>query len=368
MTYTERKRKGSIHRTFLVIAVVVCMLEAHDAMPSPPEQDRLIVGTKATAPFVLKDTDGSWSGISVDLWNVIAEELGLEFEFRETDLAGLISGLENGSLDVSIAALTITSERERVIDFTHPFYTTGLGIAVLEKAKRGWMGVLERFLSVDFLEIVLLLVFLLLVIGMLVWWFERRKNPEQFGGGALRGIGSGFWWSAVTMTTVGYGDKAPKTIMGRFLGIVWMFTAIITVSGFTAAITTTLTVSQIESAVNGLQNLHRVRVATVQGSTSDHYLSEQRIAHSYSETPLEGLRALAAGTIDAFVYDAPILRYLAGSELERGIQILPVTLLRQDYGFGLPQGSTLREPINYVLVETIQGPRWEDILSRYLGD
>ena len=74
------------------------------------------------------------------------------------------------------------------------------------------------------------------VVGVVMWLGERRRNQAQFGGTAAHGIGAGLWWSAVTMTTVGYGDKAPVTILGRLLGLVWMFAAIIIISSFTAAI------------------------------------------------------------------------------------------------------------------------------------
>jgi hypothetical protein len=71
----------------------------------------------------------------------------------------------------------------------------------------------------------------------MVWLFERKLNPAHFGGNTLQGIGSGFWFSAVTMTTVGYGDKHPKTTGGRIVSLIWMFTAVILVSLFTATIT-----------------------------------------------------------------------------------------------------------------------------------
>ncbi|WP_320044731.1 ion channel [uncultured Desulfobacter sp.] len=77
-------------------------------------------------------------------------------------------------------------------------------------------------LNCDFLEVIFTLFMLLLLVGFLIWFFEKDKNREQFGGSPFSGIGSGFWWSAVTMTTVGYGDKAPRTVAGRFVGLIWM--------------------------------------------------------------------------------------------------------------------------------------------------
>ena len=328
----------------------------------------MTIGTKATPPFVIKNADASYSGISIDLWRIIADSLHLEYTLVERDLAGLMDGLDDGTLDAAVAAVTITAERELTADFSHPFYSTGLSIAVSPGARRGWLGVLERFLTVRFFQIVILLVLVLLTVGVIVWLLERRRNPEQFGGNSVQGIGSGFWWSAVTMTTVGYGDKAPRTFAGRLVGLVWMFAGIILVSSFTAGITSVLTVSQLESRIRGIEDLPHASVATVAGSTSETFLAANHITARTFPTPREAIGALADGTVDAVVYDAPILRYLANTRHRGKVIVLPERLERQDYGIGLPSGSKLREPINRVLLAVTRGQEWRALVNGYLGD
>ena len=93
------------------------------------ERQPLIVGTKETPPFAIK-RDGEWRGISIDLWRALMGSLGWSYEFRELELAELLEGVEKGSLDAAVGALTITASREGVMDFTHPYYSTGLSIAV----------------------------------------------------------------------------------------------------------------------------------------------------------------------------------------------------------------------------------------------
>ncbi|MFC1783229.1 transporter substrate-binding domain-containing protein, partial [Planctomycetota bacterium] len=181
----------------------------------------MIVGTKQAPPFAIKNPDGTWSGLSIELWREIADELQLRYEIREFDLPGLLNEVKANQVDIGVAALTVTAEREKNFDFTHPFYTTGLGIAILPGQKGRWTGVIGRFITWGFIKIVLSLACLLFIIGVIVWLFERGKNPKQFGGAWWRGLGAGFWWSAVTMTTVGYGDKAPVSLFGRLMAIIW---------------------------------------------------------------------------------------------------------------------------------------------------
>ena len=331
-----------------------------------PER-KLIVGTKESPPFSMKSGSGEWEGISIELWRQIAGELNISFDFQELDLKGLLDGVGNGSLDAAVAALTITSDREKILDFTHPFYTTGLGIAVVTKKGSPWFSVMKRFLSMAFLKVAAALTLLLFGVGFLVWWFEKKKNPQQFGGGPSKGIGSGFWWSAVTMTTVGYGDKAPTTVGGRAVALVWMFAAIIIISSFTAAITSSLTVTQLVSPVNGPQDLPNVRVGAILNTTSASYLQDNHIIFQNYKSTIEGLKAIREDKIDAFVYDAPILRYLVHKDFQGELEILPGTFVRQDYGIALRAGSPLREPINRLLLKKITEPAWQDLLHRYMG-
>jgi len=347
----------------LLLLLISSAAQAHASGTRTP----LIVGTKDAPPFVIKGSDGKWTGISIELWERLAAELKLDYQFKELDLERLLSGVQSNSLDAAVAAITVTSDRERVMDFTHPFYTTGLGIAVSAWGGPPWLAVLRRVLSWQFLTVIGLLALVLMSVGLLVWLFERRKNSEQFGGKAVDGIGSAFWWSAVTMTTVGYGDKAPRTFAGRVVGLIWMFAAIIIISSFTAAITSALTVSQLGSSIRGPSDLPGVRVAAVAGSTGVQYLNQRQINFQEYPDALGALQALAAGRADAVVYDAPILKYLAKEKFADAVSVLPNTFTRQDYAIAVPQGSSLRETLNRVLEREIRSPQWQEVIYHYLG-
>lgn len=330
----------------------------------------LTVAIKEAAPFTIRDSTGDWSGISFELWQRIGDSLGVDYTLVETTLPEMIDGVQAKRYDAGVAALTITADREKRFDFTHTFYTTGLSIAVSRENSGSMLSLLFGIFSIEFLEAVGALAVVLLIFGVLVWLFERRRNPEEFGGSALSGIMSGFWWSAVTMTTVGYGDKSPRTLGGRVLALVWMFMAIIIISSFTAGIASALTLNQLQGKISGPEDLSRrdIRVGTVAKSTSAAWLDRERIGYRPFTTVAEGLEAAAAGRIDAMVYDAPILKYLVKEGHPDALMVLPVTFSRQDYGIALTDGSPHRERIDQVMLSIIRQPQWQDVLHRYLGD
>lgn len=330
---------------------------------------QLRIATRQVPPFAMRGADGQWRGIAIDLWKQAADDLGFTSNFDEADIDEMIAGLQDGRYDAAVAALTMTADREAQIDFLHPYYNAGLGIAVRPVGDVAWLKLLRGLMSVQFFTAIGSLALLLLLVGLVVWYVERRRNPAQFGGNTLQGIGSGFWWSAVTMTTVGYGDKAPTTLAGRLVGLVWMFASIIIISGMTAAIASALTVSQLSRGIAGPEDLPGTRVGTVAGTTSEAYLQDRLInVRLAADSPADALKALAEGQVDAVVYDAPILRYLVNRELEAELEVLPREFEPQNYALAVPPNSELREPLNQLILQRTRERAWQESVKRHLGD
>jgi ABC-type amino acid transport substrate-binding protein len=328
--------------------------------------ESLTVGIRVVPPFVIDQGDGQYGGIAVDLWRAIASELELDYELRPMGLDELLASLQDGSADVGVAALTVTDEREGFMDFSHPFFRTGLGIAVPGAPPSLWATISAVF-SVDFIKALGALAVVVGGVGVLIWLLERRANPGQFGGPPHAGIGSGFWWSAVTMTTVGYGDKAPVSAPGRALAIVWMFLSAITISGFTAAITSAFTLHRLDARIYSLADVSGKRVGTVENSTSEDFLLGLGVRPRLHASAPAALEALAQGDLDAVVYDAPVMRYLIAQGEVEGLRVLSENLRRQDYALAFPPESPARESVNRSLLRQVADPSWEQILNGYLG-
>jgi ABC-type amino acid transport substrate-binding protein len=188
--------------------------------------------------------------------------------------------------------------------------------------------------------------------------------------GLLAGVEDGSLSAAVAALTltVGYGDKAPKTFGGRVVGFIWMFTAIIVISFFTAAIASSLTVTRLDSRVGGPEDLPQARVGTLSGSAATAYLTGNAVPTVTFASIPEGLGALARAEIDAFVHDQPILRYLSRNEFSGRTRVVPGAFQEQYYAIVLPAGSERRDEVNAVLLEYVAGEEWAALRRRHLGD
>lgn len=169
------------------------------------------------------------------------------------------------------------------------------------------------------------------------------------------------------MTTVGYGDKAPVTLGGRLIGLVWMFAGLIMVSTFTAAVASALTVGNLQGGIQGPDDLRRAHVASIDGTVSARYLDGQRIRHSDYPNLLGAMRAVQQGEADAVVYDLPILQYRNGELGQGGLRLLPGTFDNQFYAFALADGSPYRERISQEVLRVTGGDGWDEVLALYLG-
>jgi len=349
----------------LLIALIV--LSVSLPVIAEPEPEPLRVGVRDSAPFSYRGEDGTWRGIAVETWEEIARTHGWTFTYHPHSLPELLTAIAEGHVDVGVAGLSITAEREKIMDFSHSFFEGGVAIATRQKSA-GWLALTRNLLSPDFAKVILALLAVLMGFGTLLWFLERHRNPQHFRSRWREGLEDGLWWSAVTMTTVGYGDKVPVTRAGKLVALVWMFSAIVLISSFTAAFAHALTVGAMQSRVQGIEDLPRVRVVTVEGSTSAALLQQRGIRHQTGHSIPEMLDQLVAGAVDAVVFDQPVLRYHLRDGRREDLVVLPTSLSSEFYGLALPRESTLREPVNLALLDFIHRDRFRGLLFRYLGE
>lgn len=351
----------------IIIALSGCLALPASAQVASSAQttDRvLVVGTKEAPPFAMKSPDGTWTGMSIELWRRVADQMHLHYRFSEVSLQELIDGTAAGRLDAAIAAISVTAAREKSVDFTQPYFTAGLEIAVPLSAKFDWTRLIASLLSIGFVEALVGVIGVTILIGLTLWLLERR-HTEHFQG-RKTGLVRSVFWSASTIAQA-TPEHQPATIAGQIVALGWIAASTLAIAVFTAGITSQLTAKQLQGTVHGLDDLHGVRVGAVANTASLDFLTHERIRYRTYPTPTDGLNAVKAGTIDAFVYDRPILAWLARTDYSFSIQVLDAVFDKENYAIALPEGSTMRGPMNVAILEQTTSEWWSDLNTKYFG-
>ena len=114
----------------LVMSIVMLLSMATvvlaDGIDGPKQKQILTVGVNAEFfPFEYYDGE-ELKGFDIELMNRIGEKIGYEIKFVNMPFDKLIPAVVNGEVDCAISAITVTEEREKVVDFTTPYISTGV--------------------------------------------------------------------------------------------------------------------------------------------------------------------------------------------------------------------------------------------------
>ncbi len=170
------------------------------------------------------------------------------------------------------------------------------------------------------------------------------------------------------MTTVGYGDRALVTFLGRPIGLVWMFTAWITVSIFKCADRLLVDRGPVGVTCEFPRRSSPRARRCVAGDHRAGWLNGRQIGFSAYENLTDALPALERGEVEAVVFGEALLRYQISAFEMRRLHVLPFTLAEQDYGFAEIEAGALREPINRALLTVTVSEEWEQWQRDFLGN
>ena len=349
-----------------LVAAIVAAHPVHALQRHQPSDRPLRVVTKPLKPFVMKE-GGELTGYSVELWDQIARDQGWDYEWVEVEtVTQQLDAVQNGSADLAIAGISMTPERERLVDFTHPYFRSGLQILTAAHGSAPLTSYLQIVFSPAMLRLLVFGFVTLLVMSHLIWLFERKTNPE-FPKGYLHGVGEGLWWSVGVVATGTYGEAPVTSKMRRVVAMVWIVLGIVLIAQFTASVTSQLTVQQLTGYIDGPADLPGKSIATIAGSTSATYLRDRSLAYREVERIEDAYLLLERGNVQAVVYDAPVLAYYAATDGQGKAQLAGDLFKEETYGIALPTGSALREPINESLLKLNQSGATESIYDKWFG-
>lgn len=353
---------------FLLLLVPISVASSAEFQDNPaaPPAKKLVIGLFQDPPYTFKNEPGKWTGINVDFWVYIARELKVDFTLKEMAFSEILKSLEKGTIDLAIANIAITGEREKRIDFTTPFGSTRLAMATLRDAGRHpWWEAIRIFFSWGTMEVLGILLSVLFLVGFIFWLVERKNNPDHFGGGIFRGIGAGIYWVGSTLASGVCFGIALKSLPARMLGILWMFVCALALSAFTASLASSLIGRHLADHTLSRENLRGMHLGAVKDEVSEFVVKKIGGRYTLYKEEEEALKALLDKKVEGFLYDEVTLHYYAENDYRDKISIQPTNMKRIPCAFGLPPGSPLRKPINMAMLNIIEEPLWESILGQY---
>ncbi|MFN8485883.1 MAG: transporter substrate-binding domain-containing protein [Anaerolineae bacterium] len=385
MPHTDRRaprplssgaRRASSFRRLAVLAVVLAALglmvgavRAHADAPTQQPQ-KLRVATKPLPPFVIKDGN-KWAGFSIELWDKLAQEINEPYEWVEVATVGdQINAVRNGQADAAIAGISMTREREAIIDFSHPYFNAGLQIMTAAKGSGGVGGYFNNlkqfFTSPALLQILVFGILFAIVMAHVIWLLERN-GPNNFPKGYVSGVWEGAWWVLNIVANGEYGEKTTPHFLKRIMTIMFWLIGVALIAQFTATVTSSLTVQQLQGTIAGPADLPGKSVATVQGSTAAQWLTAQNIDFTPVDKIEDAYALLAADRVQAVVYDAPVLLYYANNKGKGTVQTVGPIFRQETYGIALPTGSPLRKELNEALLKLRQDGAYDDLYNKWFG-
>ena len=364
--------------TGLLIGVAIIPAAAQSTAPDTPAAaatlplagKKLRVAVRFVPPFVFLKDDKP-TGFSLDLWNALAKATGAETDLQIIDtLPHILDSVKAQQSDLAIYSISITAKRELDYDFSQPMFDAGLQVAVRAGASSNSsmaMGTLfQSFLTGPILNLLALLAFLILIPAHLVWIFERNHpKSELVSKPYFPGIFKAMWWA--TGAAGGQQLDYPHSPFGKVISALSVFTSVIFVAYFTAAVTSAMTVNQLKGDIAGPEDLPGRRVGVVAGSTSAAVV--QGIGAKTTDFPAykDALEALGQSKIDAVVYDAPVLLYYAAHDGKGKVQVVGTLFHRENYGILFPPGSPLRKPINEALLELRESGGYDALFKKWFS-
>ncbi len=349
-----------------VPVVAVAASPAPAAAPTNAPRTLRVAILITRPPFVHK-TETGYTGFAMDLWNKIA--LAQNWGSVYTEVPKLSEGLrlvETGKADIFISNLSITSERRKLVDFSQPYFDSGLQIMVDSDHVNGasdlWHGLVANGHIRVFAGGTLLIVAAALIATVL----ERRFNPE-FPKEWPHGLAESVYNVASVVFSGKTNHKPLPGPLGKVLQTFWLIAGVASVAYVTSAITSVMTANTINGTINGPADLAHKRVGTKADSTAETFLRSQNLQVVTYPAIDDAIHALEHGSVRAVVFDYPTLRYYVQEHSEEHVSVVGSVFDAQYYGLAMPLGSNLRQPIDYELLQLREDGVYDELKNKYFG-
>ncbi|XP_028428925.1 glutamate receptor ionotropic, kainate 4 [Perca flavescens] len=368
----------------------------------------LTITTILENPYVMlrqnhQELEGNdrYEGFCVDMLKELADILKFKYRIRlvgdglygvpgaNGTWTGMVGELISRKADLAVAGLTITAEREKVIDFSKPFMT--LGISIMYRVHLGRRPGYFSFLDPFSPGVWLFMLLAYLAVSCILFLVARLTPYEWYNPHpCLKGrcnllinqysLGNSFWFPVGGFMQQG-STIAPRALSTRCVsGVWWAFTLII-ISSYTANLAAFLTVQRMEvpiESVDDLADQTAIEYGTMHGGSTmtffqnSRYQTYQRMWNfMHSKQPSVFVKSTEEGIARvlnsnyAYLLESTMNEYYR----QRNCNLTQIggLLDTKGYGIGMPVGSLYRDEFDLAILKMQEDNRLE-ILKRKWWD
>uniref|UniRef100_A0A670XVL7 Glutamate receptor n=1 Tax=Pseudonaja textilis TaxID=8673 RepID=A0A670XVL7_PSETE len=352
-----------------------------NTVPCRKQTNSSVSGSEPMDPY----TKLCCKGFCIDILKKLAKTVKFSYDLylvTNGKHGKIVDGFWNGMIgevyykraDMAIGSLTINEERSQIIDFSVPFVETGISVMVARSnGTVSPSAFLEPYSPAVW---VMMFVMCLTVVAITVFVFEyfspvgynQNLTSGKKSGGPSFTIGKSIWllWALVFNNSVPI--ENPKGTTSKIMVLIWAFFAVIFLASYTANLAAFMIQEQYIDTVSGLsdrkfqkpqEQYPPFRFGTVpNGSTERNIRSNYHDMHShmvkYNQRSVEdALVSLKMGKLDAFIYDAAVLNYMAGKD--EGCKLVTIgsgkVFATTGYGIALQKDSKWKRTIDLALLQ-----------------
>ncbi|XP_054476373.1 glutamate receptor ionotropic, kainate 4 [Anoplopoma fimbria] len=360
----------------------------------------LTITTILENPYVMlrpnhQELEGNdrYEGFCVDMLKELADILKFKYRIRlvgdglygvpgaNGTWTGMVGELISRKADLALAGLTITAEREKVIDFSKPFMT--LGISIMYRVHLGRRPGYFSFLDPFSPGVWLFMLLAYLAVSCVLFLVARLTPYEWYNPHpCLKGrcnllinqysLGNSFWFPVGGFMQQG-STIAPRALSTRCVsGVWWAFTLII-ISSYTANLAAFLTVQRMEvpiESVDDLADQTAIEYGTMHGGSTmtffqnSRYQTYQRMWNfMHSKQPSVFVKSTEEGIARvlnsnyAYLLESTMNEYYR----QRNCNLTQIggLLDTKGYGIGMPLGSVYRDEFDLAILKMQEDNRLE---------
>lgn len=318
-------------------------------------------------PFEYKNELNEVDGLSIKIWESVADELKLNYEYVHMEVTQdeLISNLADGKIDLAIAPMSVTHKRSKQVDFTRPYFMNYVGVAI-STYKNSMVTFLAEIIIKMSVVMAIVICTAAVMIGFIMWLIERGRDPDM-PKPFIRGYGYAMWSTCGTFLR--YLVYEPHTRAGRFVSMGWLFLGICFMIAINAVVTSSLTVALTEqsSAIQVKSDLALKKIAVSKGSAYFDLARKLETNVISVDGTTAGLRLIESKKIMGYIGDYFVINNTIDSKGIKNVKMAPFVISNDEYAFALPKGSPLKRKINATLVKIQENQKASRLCSLYMG-